>query len=326
MRLLPRALPPCALIVAGALVSSVSLPLTAQESQTQRDGPGPYSLGDSQADLLYTPLTPCRIVDTRLTGAGPIGAGTTRSFSVTGTDLSAQGGSATGCGVPSGATAAAINFVAVNAAGPGDLRVTPFGTPMPLASIINYAAVTGLNLANGPVIALCNPATTTCTSDITVQADASAVDLVADVQGYFRSIDTEPLPRGGAQDVTVPAAGMTPVLITGVSFTPKSFGSVLVRARGYCHIGAGGPSTDDEIELGIGANPVDAFNVASDRVGQRGDLRIPMNSGVHRLMFSTERIWPTARGATYFLGLFARHALGSDADTCSGTLVVERHF
>jgi len=91
---------------------------------------GPSDVGDSQADLVYTPVTPCRIIDTRLAG-GPIAGGTTRDFRVTGTDLSAQGGSATGCGIPSGpATAAVINFVAVTPAGPGDLRITPFGTPM----------------------------------------------------------------------------------------------------------------------------------------------------------------------------------------------------
>jgi hypothetical protein len=89
--------------------------------------------------------------------------------------LSAQGGSATGCGVPSGAaTAAVINFVAVNPAGPGDLRITPFGTPMPTASILNYAAVPGLNIANGPAV-------------------GAATQVVADVQGYFRNLRVDQL-------------------------------------------------------------------------------------------------------------------------------------
>ena len=128
-----------------------------------------------------------RIIDTRLAG-GPIAGGTTRDFQVTGADLSAQGGSATGCGIPSGpATAAVINFVAVNPAGPGDLRITPFGTPMPTASIINYAAVPGLNIANGPAVTICDPAVAACPSDFTIQADAGATQVVADVQGYFRN-------------------------------------------------------------------------------------------------------------------------------------------
>jgi hypothetical protein len=91
--------------------------------------------------------------------------------------------------VPFGpATAAVINLVAVNPAGLGNLRITPFGTAMPLASIINYAA--GLTIANGPALALCDPSAATCSSDITVEARGSATHLLADVQGYFRRVST----------------------------------------------------------------------------------------------------------------------------------------
>jgi outer membrane lipoprotein-sorting protein len=179
----------CALSGALVVVSTVS----AQEKAASA-GEGPLNLGDSQADLVYTPVAPCRIIDTRLAG-GPIAGGTTRNFRVTGTDLSAQGGSATGCGIPSGpATAAVINFVAVNPAGPGDLRITPFGTPMPTASILNYAAVPGLNIANGPAVTICDPAVAACSSDFTIQADVGATQVVADVQGYFRNLRADQLP------------------------------------------------------------------------------------------------------------------------------------
>jgi hypothetical protein len=168
-------------------------PALAQEKATSTRN-GPSDLGDSQADLVYTPVTPCRIIDTRLAG-GPIAGGTTRSFRVTGGDLSSQGGSPTGCGIPSGAaTAAVVNFIAVNPAGPGDLRITPFGTPMPTASILNYAAVTGLNIANGPTVAICDLAVAPCSSDFTIQADGAATQVVADVQGYFRKLRTDQLP------------------------------------------------------------------------------------------------------------------------------------
>ena len=66
--------------------------------QAQAGGRGGLAtLGDSQADLVYTPLTPCRIIDTRVAG-GAIAAGATRDFLVTGTSFASQGGSATGCG------------------------------------------------------------------------------------------------------------------------------------------------------------------------------------------------------------------------------------
>jgi hypothetical protein len=177
--------------VIGALVA-LSPVSARQKAASTRNGPS--DVGDSQADLVYTPVSPCRIIDTRLAG-GPIAGGTTRSFRVTGGDLSSQGGSATGCGIPAGAaTAAVINFVAVNPAGPGDLRITPFGTPMPTASILNYAAVPGLNIANGPAVALCDSAVAACASDFTIQADVSATQVVADVQGYFRNLRVDQLP------------------------------------------------------------------------------------------------------------------------------------
>ncbi len=147
----------------------------------------PQTLGTSAAELVYTPVTPCRIINTLLAG-GAIAAGGTRSFRVTGTNFSAQGGSSGNCNVPVGATGAVINFVAVNPAGAGDLRFTPFGTSMPLASFLNYVAsgIPNDNTANGMTFPICDPSATTCTSDFTIQADAAATQLVADVQGYFR--------------------------------------------------------------------------------------------------------------------------------------------
>jgi hypothetical protein len=83
-----------------------------------------------------------------------------------------------------------INFVAVSPAGAGDLRYTPFGTPVPLASFLNYVSsgIPNDNTANGMTFPICNPATTGCTSDFTIQADVSATNVVADVQGYFRAL------------------------------------------------------------------------------------------------------------------------------------------
>src|SRR5436305_7260753 len=50
------------------------------------------TLGDPQSDLIFVPVAPCRIIDTRLAG-GAIGANATRAFLVTGTTgFEAQGG------------------------------------------------------------------------------------------------------------------------------------------------------------------------------------------------------------------------------------------
>src|SRR6185295_3085797 len=131
--------------------------------------PGPLNPTSALVDLVFTPITPCRIINTALSG-GPIAPGSTRNFVVAGTTgFAAQGGNASGCGIPRGpAVAAVINFVAVQPSGAGDLRVTPFGTAVPLASVINYAAVAGLNIANGVATRLCSPGAS-CGFDITIQ-------------------------------------------------------------------------------------------------------------------------------------------------------------
>jgi len=66
--------------------------------------------------------------------------------------------------------------------------VTPYGQPIPNAAILNFT--TGVTLANGLTVATCNPASATCTGDITVRIDVNATDLVADVQGYFQRVAT----------------------------------------------------------------------------------------------------------------------------------------
>src|SRR5437773_6789195 len=63
---------------------------------TAAEAPG---LGDSADNLVYTPVPPCRIIDTRLAG-GLIPAGGTRSFRATGAGFAGQGGIAGSCGVP----------------------------------------------------------------------------------------------------------------------------------------------------------------------------------------------------------------------------------
>lgn len=144
------------------------------------------ALGDTTGDLVFTPVPPCRIIDTRLAG-GVLAAGTTRDFFVAGSfGFAGQGGLNGGCGIPFGpATAVVINFIAVNATGGGNLRAFPVGSPVPNASIVNYALVPGLNIANGLVQPICNPALSFCALDLTIRADVSATHVVADVLGYF---------------------------------------------------------------------------------------------------------------------------------------------
>ena len=140
-------------------------------------------------ELLYTSVQPCRIIDTRLAG-GALAANSQRSFHVVGTqNFLAQGGKGGGCSVPgfSGgsprAVAAMINFIAVNPQGAGNLRAwAADALQVPNSSILNYANVPGLNIANGVVVPLRQDVEG---GDIKIQADVSGTHVVADVIGFF---------------------------------------------------------------------------------------------------------------------------------------------
>ena len=138
-------------------------------------------LGAAAADLVYTPVQPCRIADTRNTAEGPIAAGSSRDFvAVNQPNYTAQGGSATDCGLL-GVTAAAVavNLTAVLPDRPGYATAYPFGTTRPLAASVNYGANQVVN--NGSIVQVPSPLTT---SDFSVYSYGEA-HYVIDVVGYF---------------------------------------------------------------------------------------------------------------------------------------------
>jgi hypothetical protein len=150
---------------------------------------GADALGDTYADLLYTPVTPCRVLDTRFgTGvyAGPIPAGGIRSYYVHGTaaGLAPQGHTAgTGCSSPKGEPVAmAANFTVVPTTS-GHIRVYPYFALLPTASFLNFQP--GANLANAGIIATCY----NCGYDLSVYNNVS-VNYLADVMGYFYPADS----------------------------------------------------------------------------------------------------------------------------------------
>ena len=136
-------------------------------------------------ELVFYPLTPCRVVDTRkATKWGfqtPIGAGQTITFN-TYPPLGGQGGHpGLDCGVLTTASAVVMNVTAVPVSGGmGHFRVWPFQKPMPTASLINYSSTLGTNLANAVVQSQCRA----CVQDVNVYSLKTA-HLVVDVIGYF---------------------------------------------------------------------------------------------------------------------------------------------
>lgn len=243
------------------------------------------ALGDAESDLIFVPLAPCRILDTRLAG-GMIANGTTRDFEVSGTaGFDGQGGNAGGCGVPQGATspiaaAVALNLVAVGPTGPGHLTAWEFGQPMPDASVLNYASVTGLNLAAGAILPIAGIASTD--KDLSIRASTSPTHVVADVTGYFTRVAVETLVD---QLKSIVVASETGVLVALADGACKELLTCTLTAPV-----AGQVAIESSVELVVGhtAGTLDRFSMQVETVdpvvcgggaGDIADFEVPASLG-----------------------------------------------
>lgn len=179
------------------------------------------ALGSVSSDLVYTPITPCRILDTRVAG-GAIAGNFSRDFNAvvgSGGNFSSQGGSATDCGgVAAGQAAAVINVTAVTPTGGGFATVYPFGATRPLASSVNYTA--GAVVNNTVVTKLPNPLTT---KDFSIYTFATS-DFVADIVGYYAPPQATALDcatvSGTPTNVNAGAYASLPTLFCAANYTP----------------------------------------------------------------------------------------------------------
>ena len=178
------------------------------------------ALGDLGQDVVFTPITPCRIVDTRIAG-GPIGAGQTRSFNAAGqSSYGGQGGDAGNCGMQTEVpTAVALNVTAVVPAGAGFATVFPYNTTRPNTASVNYGS--GAIVNNAIIARIPNPP---ASFDFSIYTFAAS-DYVVDIVGYFappratalQCLDspyaTTTIAAGATGQVTAPAcnAGYTSV-------------------------------------------------------------------------------------------------------------------
>jgi len=155
----------------GITVENISASGTVMTADISTSG------SSGSENLLFNSVTPCRIVDTRISkgGTGPIPSGTQRNFIATGL-----------CGVPHGpAKAAMVNITAVNATGSGYLTVFAYPESRPTISILNYGLIPGFPaIANGVIVPICDTAINTCPYDFSIYA-YSTTDVVVDVMGYF---------------------------------------------------------------------------------------------------------------------------------------------
>lgn len=235
--------------VGGSLAySSVSGTMALAPGDTAILVPAPEPVG-----AVFVPVTPARVVDTRVTqgGAGALAVGEVRTVSVAASTAGAPV-------VPAGATAVAYNLTVPGPPVPGHLRVMPGDAATTPASAINFRP--GETIANASVVALDGG------RRLAVMNSAGArVDAVIDVIGYFA-----PVGSAAAGD---PAAGrfgaLTPV---------RAYDSEADAA------GALAPGTNRIITLSTtqnGATPVIpagatavAYNLTVVNPSQPGHLRV----------------------------------------------------
>jgi hypothetical protein len=204
-----------------AIVRAVALALTvpmgfAHADPAQNPDPMVEAFGEATQDLVYTPVTPCRLVETRgnflavYQGGGPFAAGDIRTYVIQ------SGNGACLTQLPNGLQPAAVQLqvFAIPANGiSGDVEILPQGATF-------GSTATMVMLGNNPF----NTVSTTArvnplTNAIDVQVRSGSADIAIDVVGYFAA------PIDGY--VSSVNAG------TGVSVTGPSTDPVVGIASGY---------------------------------------------------------------------------------------------
>lgn len=141
-------------------------------------------------DYVFTPVTPCRIVDTRVAGPGRVVAGTSRIYYAHGggATMAAQGGNASGCPSPRGEPRGVfINMIAVDPVGKGNVTARPIAASQGLS--VNFNAANNVNLANAGAIK--SSYLHSSGRDIEVAANFASAHVVIQILGYYHEIRGE---------------------------------------------------------------------------------------------------------------------------------------
>lgn len=184
-------------------------------------------------DLVYTPITPCRIADTRVTGT-PIAAGGIRDLNAAnpGGNFTSQGGSASDCGIPLDPGALALSVTALGNTNTGYLRVyinngsNLQGSPVPLSSVNTTAT-------NDIIAPAC--ASISCAQELRVYSTANTHYAVFAI-GYFA-------PRQRTQAQCFDSDSPEELVMVGESLSVRSS-----CPAGYTLVG-GGCSGGDNLNL-----------------------------------------------------------------------------
>jgi hypothetical protein len=195
----------------------------------------PKALGQTTTDLVFVPINPCRIVDTRSGGGGFLSSGAPRGFvyaNPPGNSFAAQGGANSNCDLvfsggitPLLPRAIAATVTVVTPSGPGNLVVYPSGTSPGTTSALNYTA--GAVLANTTVIVGAQGGATDFT--VALNGPAHTANVIVDAIGYYYAPAATPVdcttvthPGGATTTGDVPAgtsAVFTATCTTGYQVT-----------------------------------------------------------------------------------------------------------
>jgi hypothetical protein len=151
---------------------------------------------------VFVPITPCRLVDTRVgsdnvgTRATPIGSNEAATFAVWNTNGH--------CTIPNTATGIATNTTAVNPTAGSFLTVYPAdASPRPTASNLNFTAGSPPT-PNQVTVGLSG------TGAIGIYNLTGTVDIIVDIVGYYQPAATGGGGSGGSQSLRVTGVGFAP--------------------------------------------------------------------------------------------------------------------
>lgn len=164
-----------------------------------------YRIPSDHADLVFTPVEPCRIYDSRTSQGGPgaFSANQTRTFNIIGSgNFSSQGGSATGCALP-GITgncfiscskvtkAVAVNLVSISPSSAGQAQMWDPSDAPPSGALVNY--IPGGNNSNATIVGISQCTgflPSSCPADISVRnVSTGTANLALVVTGYYTYAD-----------------------------------------------------------------------------------------------------------------------------------------
>jgi hypothetical protein len=174
--------------------------------------PDPQALGGTVDSLVFTPIAPCRMVDTRGTGlrTGIVNPGVPRTFDLTTVGYAkGQGGATSGCaGLPIDSPFGwAANITASQYSANGGIQIWGYLGIIPATSILNYFPG-AYAIANNGSLTGCY----LCADDVTLSVFGAATHVIIDVMGYYDhatgfAVGTPVVTSLVGTDVNVPAGG-----------------------------------------------------------------------------------------------------------------------